>query len=395
MENQQNNPEQKEEQKPLMGFDIIPSEGKTHSEDYAETLKNGIVVCDGVGTGVNPRLAAMTVCETFKNLEPLLESINSEGDTAYEATMDKILSDACATLAAIKMTNEIATTADVAYLDSKRRLHIAHRGDGVVMIVKNNISETLILTPPEEGKESLNEPIKGHVSPLGTYKNWGFQTYAEMESAIKSLWEYSTESREKMLRVILKQSDFPELIKGNGRTFDIHGILQNLLYHEMEDDGTPPRLSENTRFVHHDCKPGDIVIAMSDGVLDNMIFAMQMQEALQLGMKENLASNVVLNYSFAQSGEDRNRIIKRTEKILKMNGVPKDFDIKFRSWALRFMDIHHWFNALCPLVVTFVNQFRGQKTGMADPKKLAFEFTHTYANQIKKDDATTAVCIVR
>lgn len=395
MENQQNSPEQGGRKKPAAGFNIIPSEGKTHSEDHAEILKSGIIVCDGVGTGVDPRLAALTVCETFKNLEPLLEQINSEDDRVYEATIEKILSGACATLAAIKMTSEIATTADIAYIDIKRRLHVAHRGDGVVMIVKNNISETLILTPPEEEKESLNEHIKGYVAPLGTYKNWGFQTYAEMESTIKSLWEYSTESREKMLRVMLKQSDFPELIKDNGRTFDVHGILQNLLYHQMEDDGTPPRLSENTRFAHHDCKPGDIVIAMSDGVLDNMIFAMQMQEALQLGMKEDLASNVILNYSFAQSSEDRNRIIKRTEKILKKDSAMKDFDTKFRSWALRFMDIGRWFDVLCPLVVAFVNQFKNPKTGAVDPKTLAFEFTHTYANRIKKDDATTAVCIVR
>jgi serine/threonine protein phosphatase PrpC len=370
----------------------IPEDTSIDSADYIESLGRGVVACDGVNGEKKPRVAAIAACRTAQAFEKQLVELNGASNERFREKFEEIIAAASARIAVKTESADSATTADICWVDGKRVLHVAHRSDGLVVRISKDFQSTELVTPPHRLATALNDIVRGYVSSLGTLKEWGVPEYRSYEDLMGTIkWARDNDQLGELIKII-EGSQFPTKLEIDGKMIDTRlKIAQTLYEHEGKDLG----FSEPTQCYHVDCEEGDIVIAMTDGVLDNLACFAIANHLMEKGIDEEEASWIAATYYGPDAYRGERRIKGRLKEAL--NDIYKD-EVRakqaYDDCIKYFKSLEAIYNDVVRIVRNEVSYAAEKMGGKINPQTLAAHLVTQFRNQYKKDDAACGVVIV-
>lgn len=366
------------------------------SEDCVETWEGGSIVCDGAGGECDPRVASSIISRVVRALAKQLEEIEGEQDIVFEEVCEKIIAKATGALACKAQYANTLTTLDIIHV-AGNRLHIAHRGDGVVMVLNMGEKRGEMITMPSEKQSSIVDGLRSFVSPLGSRKEWGFSSWMEETEFADNIMNISCEATRKktILEHIEHHSLFPKKLKDKkGKIYNSHEAIAEKAIMALEENSF--LLSEDTQFYHYDCRPNEIIVAMSDGVFDNLVWHAQEKSLMDEGIEEREAGELISELAeVIYAGYIPIKVLSNIEGVF-LGKFGENGERQFLKWRRKFMDISHWYKKVPTLLAELIYELQKQQgKAIQTVDQFAEITTNLVRNKFKKDDASVAAMLVR
>jgi hypothetical protein len=254
---------------------LLPKTNRRISEDAVIATENGGATCDGVGGEKGGGLAAREIVKMFQKFGGSLKTLDakSASNADYESVLKQFLQTASLSLLEEAPKLESATTANFLwYSPDSATMHIAVKGDGmVVRINKSDASRNKCINAHELAKAgSMHMLLDNMVTAFGSVDDWGLANMADAHSLVREVKRCRTaEERKEFLEAWIAINEPPLLQTEKGKR------LVKLLINKVADNPEAFYVSNNTHFYHELSVPDDIYIAMTDGVMENIVWYMR------------------------------------------------------------------------------------------------------------------------